>query len=449
MSQLFLNLSIPESNQTKPEESLIRGKKSIRTPLRNQVEFNISTIEDLLPVDHRARDVWDYVCQMDLSEFHDSIKVLDKCQGAPTTDPRVLMTLWLYGILEGIASARRIADLTTMHHAYIWICGGVSINYHTLSDFRTHHPDRFRKLLQESIALMWKTGLFKPDTAAQDGTRSKANSGTGSFRREASLVDLLKLADEHIDRLNKEIASNAAAMSQREKAAKERAVKERKERIEKAHDLLKKYKEEREESCKKNREKITEKELEDMRASTTDPECRKMKMGDGGYRPAYNVQFSTSTAKKVILGVDVVNTMDPGTLVPMMQNVKKNLAAIGCPMVKKWLVDTAYANKIDIDLAKLAFPEITLYSVPRSNKKGEGLTPNKNDSTAMKELRELMATEEGQIVYKERPSTAEFANAVTKNLGMRSFLVRGLDKVLSMALMYAITHNMMAFMRLC
>ena len=32
---------------------------------------------------------------------------------------------------------------------------------------------------------------------------------------------------------------------------------------------------------------------EEARASTTDAEARVMKMGDGGFRPAFNVQFAT------------------------------------------------------------------------------------------------------------------------------------------------------------
>ena len=115
-----------------------------------------------------------------------------------------------------------------------------------------------------------------------------------------------------------------------------------------------------------------------------------MKMGDGGFRLAYNVQFATSTDKKVIVGVEVVNTLDPGTLVSMMQQVKENLEEIECPNPSKWLADSAYANKDDAEQAEKHFPDTTLYSPPTGNGKVDALTPRKNDNLAMIELRKRM-----------------------------------------------------------
>lgn len=185
-----------------------------------------------------------------------------------------------------------------------------------------------------------------------------------------------------------------------------------------------------------------------MRCSVTDSECRKMKMGDGGFRLAYNVQFATSTNKNVILGVDVVNTLDPGTLVPMMKQVQENLKEIGCQTPSRWLVDSAYANNSDIEMANQNFPNTTIYSSPTSTQKGiDPLEPRKNDKPGMQELRIRMKSEEAKEIYKKRGAAAEHSNAVAKNMGMREFLVRGLSKVKHMALLYAITHNMMIYFK--
>lgn len=446
MEKILMNIpSLDETEATFIEQSQLHGRKSIRAPIRHQLEVKVACIDDLITPDHRVRGVWDYVSKLDMSPFLDDIKIKEGCKGPRTADPKVLLAIWLYGILEGYASSRHLDRLCKEHHAYIWICGNVTVNYHTLSAFRTKHLDKFRSLLQESIAIMWQSGLFAPDTVAQDGTRVKASAGGNSFRRQAKLEKLLEQAKTHLETLENELAANPTASSQREKAAKTRAAQERIERLNLAQSEMKKYKEERKQSSKKNHHSLSQKDIDDMRTSTTDPECRKMKMGDGGYRPAYNVQFATSVDKKVILGVDVVNTLDPGTLAPMMRDVTRVLEDIGCPLPENWLADSGYANKDDSEEAKTEYPEITLYSPPKGNKKADALTPRKTDNEAMKELRTRMGTEEAKEIYKDRSSTAEFVNATSKNRGMTEFLVRGLDKVKNMACLYAIAHNMMMY----
>lgn len=446
MEQFFFDLQTKEQPKNSTNDSsIIYGRKRIRTVQRNQIKFNIASIDQLIPEDHWARDVWEFVCRLDLSSFNDQIKVLENCKGPGTVDPKIYMSVWLYAILNGEYSARAICRLCYEHHAYIWLCGGVSVNYHSLSDFRSKN-DNFRQVLQESIALMWKMGIFSPNEVAQDGTRVKANAGIKSLRKTKSLNRLIEEASSYVEKLEKEQKENPSIGNQRKKMAQERAIKERKERLEKAHKELEAYKEQRVQSAKKNHNKLTEDGKEELRISTTDIECRKMKMGDGGFHLAYNVQFATSTDKKVILGVDVVNTLDPGTLNRMMREVHENLKKIGCPQQpEKWLVDSAYANNSDLEKAQCDFPEVTIYSPPTSTNKTDPLEPKKNDNNAMRDLRKRMSTEEAQMTYKKRSSTAEFSNACTKNRGMDEFLVRGLKKVKNMALLYGIMHNMMMY----
>ena len=448
VSQLLLNMNIPDATQDDfSEKKPFQGRKKIRYACRDQVTFDVKSLDDLIPEDHRARDVWEYTSQLDFSEFRNEIQVPEGGRGAASIDPQILITLWLYALLNGICSARLIARLSQEHHAYIWICGGVSLNYHTLSDFRTQGGDKFRTLLQESIALIWRTGVFQPDTAAQDGTRVKANAGFTNFRREKTLSQYIEEANQHIKNLEKEIAKDPSAPHRRGNSAKQRAATERKVRIEKAQEELKAYRKERIISSKENHNKFSEEDQENMRVSITDPEARKMKMGDGGYRLAYNVQFATETNKKVVLGVDVVNTQDPGTLSPMMHEVEQNLNKIGCPMVSNWLADSAYANKKDMQKAEADFPNVTFYSPPTTTKKGaDPLAPRKDDNAAMINLKNRMKSEKGKAAYAKRSETAEFVNAVAKNRGMGEFLVRGLNKVKNMALLYAVAHNMTIFL---
>lgn len=446
MNDYLFKMPISNTSTLNTEKEKVAGRKRIRTANRNQVEYIVRSLDQLIPEDHRARDVWDYVSNIDLDQFYENIRVPAGGQGPSTADPKVLLALWLYAILEGVTSARQIDRLCREHLAYMWLCGGVVMNHHTISDFCNIHGTKFRSLLQESIAILWKSGRFSSDEVAQDGTKVKANAGGSSLRTEKTLKRYLEEADQYLKRIEKEHKENPSASTMREKAAKERAASERKVRVQQAIEEMAKYKSQRVKSAKENYDKLTVEDLAKMRTSVTDPECRRMKMGDGGFRPAYNVQFVTSCSKKVILGVDVVNTLDPGTVNLLMQNVHENLTKAGCAKFPtRWLADSAYANKKDTAAAEAHFPDTTLYSPPTGNGKVDALSPRKSDTPAMKRLRERMRTEEAQVIYKKRSSTAEFANAVAKNRGMKEFNVRGIQKVTNMALLYAIVHNMAIF----
>src|SRR3989304_2320918 len=78
--------------------------------------------------------------------------------GPPAIDPRILVALWLYATLEGVGSARALERLCEEHHAYRWICGGVGVNHHTLSDFRVVHVEFLDQLLTQSVAALLASG---------------------------------------------------------------------------------------------------------------------------------------------------------------------------------------------------------------------------------------------------------------------------------------------------
>jgi hypothetical protein len=63
----------------------------------------------------------------------------------------LLVSLWVFATLEGISSAREVARLCENHIAYRWLCGGVSVNHHLLSDFRTENAAAWSELLSQSL----------------------------------------------------------------------------------------------------------------------------------------------------------------------------------------------------------------------------------------------------------------------------------------------------------
>jgi transposase len=413
------------------EESLPMGRARVQSAERQQVVMQMASLDSLLVEDHRARLVWEYVRGLDLTALYARIRAVEGRAGREAIDPRILMALWLYATLDGVGSARQVDRLCEDHVAYRWICGGVSVNYHTLSDFRTAHAEFLDDLLTQSAATLMHEGLVTLRRVVQDGMRVRASAGAASFRRRKTLQECQVEAKAHVEALRQELEEDPGATNRRRDAARRRAAQERSERIRKALEELAKI-----ESKKKADEK------DQARASTTDGDARVMKMADGGFRPAHNVQFATDTASQVIAGVDVVNTgSDQGQMPPMVDQLQQRYGQAP----EEMLVDGGFAKKEDIE--KMASPEVgtTVYA-PVQKPKKEDRDPHQGrpgDSAAIADWRVRMGTPEAKEIYKERASTAECVNAISRNRGLRQFLVRGLAKVRTVALWFAIAHNRM------
>jgi len=328
-----------------------------------------------------------------------------------------------------VGSARELNRLCRQHVAYRWICGGVSMNYHTLSDFRTQHVELLDRLLTESAASLMAQGLVTLDRVAQDGMKVRASAGAASFRRQPTLEEALAEAEEQVARLREELEADPAASKTRQQAARKRAAEERAARIRAALDQLPKIAESKK---PKDREKA--------RASTTDADARVMKMGDGGFRPAFNVQLATTTDSQIITGVEVTNSGgDQGQMSPMVQQHQQRYGQVP----DEALVDGGFAKKEDIE--KVEQGGTTVYAPVQKSKDPERdpHTPRDDDSPEVAGWRQRMATDEAKAIYRQRAATAECVNALARNRGLQRFLVRGLQKVKAIALWYALVHNVM------
>jgi len=384
-------------------------------------------LEGLLPEDHRARIVWAYVEGLDLTPLYQPIQAVEGEAGRPATDPKILLALWLYATLEGVGAARALDRLCTTHVAYQWLCGGVPMNYHTLADFRTAHGAFLDTLLTQGVAALLAQGLVTLERVAQDGVRVRASAGAASFRRRKTLEGCLAEAEAQVQTLRVELEADPGATTTRQRAARERAARERQAQVARALAQLPAL-----EAKKKPDERLK------ARASTTDPEARVMKLADGGYRPAYNLQFATDTGAQVIVGVDATNAgTDHGQLAPMVDQLEARHAEAPGAM----LVDGGFATKEDI----AAVSDRTTVYAPVQKPKDPTRDPHAplpTDTPAVAAWRERMGTPEAQALYKERAATAECVNAQARNRGLRSLPVRGLAKVRVIALWYAVAHNL-------
>ena len=430
---------LPE--QAKPQgDARPLGSPRLREPQRDQIELRAVDIESLIGQDHPVRVIWAYVEGLDLSELEDRIKARDERPGHPATSPRLLLALWLYATSDGVGSARALERLCNSHDVYRWLCGGVSVNYHTLADFRVGCTDLLDRLLAEHLAALTKAGLINLDTLAQDGVRIRASAGAASFRREATLDRHLAAAEAVVEKLKREVDAHSDASNERIKAAKQRVARERSERLKAAQAALGEIKRQRQEREEK---RGNGKKPKEPRASTTDAEARVMKMADGGFRPAYNVQVASAAGEQVVVAVEVCNSgSDRGLMRPMLDRLR----ALTGHFPGRHLADGGFCSAEDIEWAHGEGVEV--YCPPTQSKHGtDPYLPRRGDGAGVLAWRARMASAAGKAQYKPR-SICECIHARWRNWDLRQLTVRGLENVRSVVLWYTLTNNILQGHRL-
>ena len=455
--------SLPE--QAAPER-VGSGRPRLRYAERDQMIWRPVSLDALLAEDHRVRLVWRFVEGLDLGALRTTIKSVDGRPGHPPADPRILLALWLYATVEGVGSAREVARLCEEHIAFQWLCGGVGMNAKTLADFRVDHGAVLERLLVDSFTALVRSGVASLDRVAQDGVRVRAAAGASSFRRHSTLAECRREAENTLRGLRAQVNADPAGASRKKAAARLRVAEDRERRVREALAVTEELHARQQEQARKEAERAAKKAQSDgeqsqkdtaansqskapcvkePRASTTDAQSRVMKMADGGFRPAYNVQFATDTKSTAIAGVSVDNIgSDMGKMAPM----NDALAGYYGERPRQHLVDGGFVKFGDIEtLAQHGVEAFAPVPKPR-NASGDRYAPQPDDSPGVAEWRKRMGSDEAKEIYKERAATAECANAQVRNRGLTQFLVRGVEKVKTIALWHGLTHNMVCSWRL-
>ena len=392
-------------------------------------------LDELLPDDHLARLLWNALEGLDLAEFYSLIQARGPVPGRPAIDPRILLCLWLYATCEAVTSGRKLARLCREHLAYLWILGGVTVEAGTLNDFRKRHGKEFERLHTQLVGVLLEQGLVELQRVAQDGIRVRASAGAASFRRQETLEFCLAAAEQQLEAVKQAAKERPKRRNKRRQAAQERASRERQARIEAA---LKQLPEIRAAKKRKDREKA--------RASSTDPDARVMKMPDGGFRPAYNVQLAVDTESRVVVGVDVSNSGgDMGKAAPMLEEVERKTGR----RPKEYLVDGGFAKHADIEEA--AAKGVTLYA-PVAKPKDDDEDPHEpkaRDGPGTMEWRQRMATAAAKETYRLRAATVETTNGdLRAHRGWQQIPLRGLAGAKAFVLLGAVAHTILRALKL-
>jgi len=430
-----------------PHEKLARKLKS---PKRDQVEFHVQSLDETIPLDHQARTVWSFVELLNFKDFYKEFNSLEGSVGRALVDPKILTSLWIYAICDGVISSRKIAKYCIENKAYAWICGGVNVGHHLLSQFRSDFSSLFDNLVVQTIAFLNSKKLITIKKVSQDGTKIQASASSSSMRRKKSLVSQAIEVRKHIKVLEKQMSTGEFEKEEKKRKKQELdKAKAKKEKLIKAAQELQKHKEGLNENRKKNRNRpLSNKAVSELRASSTDPECRKMKMSDHSYKPAYNVQIATDVDTELVLKTSIhQNSHDGGQLLPMYSSLISTYDFD----IDSYLVDSGFRNKEDF---QELFNDECLVCSPTKKKKTAALRKRvlegncEGDTQADQEWIRRMETEEANKLYNRRIRSSETINAFFANHGIRQFLVRGVEKVKGLIDLACLAYNMQIIKRL-
>jgi transposase len=396
-------------------------------PRRAQGEIRFELPDDALSASHQARVLWNVLGTMDLTAFSAGCASVEGTAGRSLLSPRMLLTLWLYAISQGVGSAREIARLIKTDVAYRWIVGDLQVGHHKLSEFRVGHGEALNTLMTDVLASLMEKGLLTLELVSQDGTRTRASASAPSFRTYGSLLECRAQAALHL----KAVLASAddPEYTRAQHARRAAAARDFQERVQAAIATVNELQKGRKPSDKP------------ARASTTDAEARVMKMGDGGFRPAYNVQYAVAGSElggpRTIVGVRVSNVgSDMGSLTPMVEQIQERTGELP----KVVLADGGHAKNEDIAAVRAKGVDV-LVPPPEKAKPIEQLRQQGAEPEVIA-WREQMQTPEAKEKYRARAGLCELSNAHQKSHhALTQFVVRGVDKVTCVVLLSAIASN--------
>jgi transposase len=401
----------------------------VSEPNRAQGEIIFEIPDTMIPTTHAARVLWNVLGTLNLSAFSKDCGCVDGAAGRSLLSPRMMLTLWLYAVCRGVGSAREIARLIKTDVAYRWIVGNLEVGHHKLSEFRVGHGEALNVLMTNVLASLMEKGLLSVELASQDGTRTRAHASAPSFRTYGSLLQCREQAALHL----KAVLASAddPQHSRTEQTRREAAARDFQQRIEAAVETVIEL-----QAAKKPSDKLA-------RASTTDAEARVMKMGDGGFRPAFNVQYTVAGSKmggaRTVVAVQVSNIgSDMGSLAPMADQIKARTGKYP----ETVLADGGHAKLEDI--IAMRTKGIDILVPPADNARSIDELKSLGVDPQIIAWRERMETAQAKELYRARAGLCELQNAHQKSLhGIKQFLVKGVDKATCVILMSAIASNIM------
>lgn len=226
-------------------------------------------------------------------------------EGRPGYDPRDLMKLFIYAYFYAIRSSRKIARECFVNLELMWLINKLTPDFRTISDFRKDNAEAIKKVFKEFNYFLIEQNLLSMELISIDGSKFTAVNSKANNFTPMKLDDKLKRLNVNIDKYME--ALEGADLSEEE--------------IEKIEQRLQEFKE-RKETYEGYQKEMAEKKLSQL--STTDPEAKLMKSGDG-YKVSYNCQVASDPASHFVADCSATTeTTDYGQLTAVASKVKED-----------------------------------------------------------------------------------------------------------------------------
>lgn len=495
--------------ESEPVERPEYAELKLRRPERRQRCWHEVDVERLVGEDAAVRAIWELSGRFDLSGFASQARTREGERGRALWDPRLLVAIWIWAYSEGISSAREIERQSRWRPELQWLCGLEVVNHHTLSDLRGEHPAALEEIFTQVLALLSAEGLVSLEQVAVDGTRIRSQAATSSERSRPTIERHLEQARAQVRRLSEQGEDETA--TRRGAAARQRAARERVERLEAALDQLQQVEAIR---ARSNKNKSGA-----ARVSTSEPEARRQRESNGGYATGYNAQLATDADNKIVVGVELTATAsDAPQLEPTLADAQQRMGRAP----RQVLADEGYNSRANLEAMQTAgieyatpppephkrcrsaaraagiaagyestlfvYDETTdtfrcpadkpltyqrssskrnrkyrqyqargsdcgqcahrLQCCPKSYERGRTVSRADEDAVLARH-RVWMQTERAKAAYRRRSEVAEFPNAWLKErFGLRKFRLRGLRKARTELLWAVLAYNVRHWMRL-
>jgi transposase len=402
----------------------------------------------LLPVDLR-----EWIPQDDLVHFVINavetmslrgLSVNPRGSGSKQYPPRVMLALVIYCYANGLFASRRIERATYRDLAVRYLTGDTHPDHDTICAFRRENGEAVKQAFLEVLRLAQKMGLLKVGTVSVDGTHIKANASKHKGVRYDRAGELEKLLRKDIEEL----------LARAEKSDTEASADDQKlpQEIARREALLEKMLWARQELEKRAKsEDVGQEEdgkdpgsktggaspgrpKDSQQINLTDPESALMrKSHHDSYVQAYNAQAVVDAGgSQMILATDVIRTpSDANQLEAALKGVTENVGP-----VERMLADGGYVNADAFDQVQ---EKVDLYvaitAEDNSYRRYDYRPPKQKPAKKVTDprllaMREKLATKEGKRIYAKRASSVEPVFGIIKSaMGMRQFLLRGIEKV--------------------
>lgn len=422
-----------------------------------------------LPEGHLAYFILDLVGELNLRPIFEHYE--RELRGYPPHNPQMMVALLLYAYAVGVPSSRKIERKTYEDVAFRVICAGAHPDHTRISEFRRIHLKAIESLFEQVLKLCAKSKLVKLGHIAIDGTKMKANAS----KHKAMSYERMKKQEAELKEKVRKLLEAAEAADAEEDAAHGAGVRgdELPEELRRSKDRLAKIRAakaalEAEAKANKEREDAVATKSDDddtpdgpsalpthkvpaykdgrpkpkAQRNFTDPDSRIQKAGTN-FVQGYNAQAAVDDKAQVIVAQALTNQPpDVEHLVPMIERVIESCGKAPA----KVSADAGYFSEENV--AAVEKLGVDPYIATGRAKHGEhppqvrGRPPA--NMTPKQRMTRKLATKKGAAVYKQRKAIVEpVFGYIKEGRGLRSFLLRGLDKARGEWSLICTTHNLL------